>query len=592
MLPSLHKLSLLAAALACATPAMALEAWHGQEGSSSMEVLFNGQVWKNAWWVGSGQCPANVAKDGEAMNAWRLLRSATPDEMKRYGNPTSCQTSGGGSGAGGSSAFPAFDGYQAYRKGDKVTVSGGDYIASTDVPVNSFRPGQASPWKPYTPLQPWQAGVTYKGGDRVLKDGYGYEALFWTQNADPANPANQNPQQNNGRPWKPLGQMRNYTAAELAQAPQWSAGLLYPAGALVRYNSSYFVAQQAVKSVYPGQLNPWKSYVNWGNTKTLVGQAKSAWPRQVFAPYVDATAWPMVNMADLALQKGVKHFTLAFVVAKDAKTCAPTWGASYKMGDYTALYNNIRALRDAGGDVMVSIGGANNAPLSAACANVDELAQMYLDLVDNLNLKALDFDIEGTWVADPASIARRSQALAKAQRVWSSQGKAVKIWFTLPTLPTGLTQEGIKVLQSARQNGVALSGVNVMTMDYGDNACAPSGPAGQNTQGQCGVSAVNALFAQVKSVFPDKSDAAVWSMLGTTPMIGVNDVQTEKYYLSDAELTLSHARQHGLGMIGMWSVGRDKPGPAGQVAPDHSGLPSSQAQPYAFSQLFSGFTKP
>ncbi len=49
---------------------------------------------------------------------------------------------------------------------------------------------------------------------------------------------------------------------------------------------------------------------------------------------------------------------------------------------------------------MLSIGGANNAPLAASCKNVDDLMQHYYDIVDNLNLKVLDFDIEGTWVAD------------------------------------------------------------------------------------------------------------------------------------------------------------------------------------------------
>ncbi len=46
-------------------------------------------------------------------------------------------------------------------------------------------------------------------------------------------------------------------------------------------------------------------------------------------------------------------------------------GTAYGMQNY-AQYSKIKALREAGGDVMLSIGGANNAPLAASCKNVDD----------------------------------------------------------------------------------------------------------------------------------------------------------------------------------------------------------------------------
>ncbi|MBZ4209378.1 hypothetical protein K9B46_24655, partial [Klebsiella aerogenes] len=84
----------------------------------------------------------------------------------------------------------------------------------------------------------------------------------------------------------------------------------------------------------------------------------------------------------------------------------------YGMQNY-AQYSKIKALREAGGDVMLSIGGANNAPLAASCKNGDDLMQHYYDIVDNLNPKVVEFDIEGTWVADQASIERRNLAVKK-----------------------------------------------------------------------------------------------------------------------------------------------------------------------------------
>ena len=80
-------------------------------------------------------------------------------------------------------------------------------------------------------------------------------------------------------------------------------------------------------------------------------------------------------------------------------------------------------------------------------------------------------------MADHASIDRRSQALAALQQTAAAAGNPLEIWFTLPALPTGLTADGLYVLQSALKYGVQIGGVNVMTMDYGDR---PHQPAGAN----------------------------------------------------------------------------------------------------------------
>lgn len=49
-------------------------------------------------------------------------------------------------------------------------------------------------------------------------------------------------------------------------------------------------------------------------------------------------------------------------------------------------------------------------------------------------------------------------------------------------------------------------------------------------------------------------------MMGTTPMVGVNDVQGEVFYLSDARLVMQDAQKRNLGMVGIWSIAR----PAGR----------------------------
>ncbi len=560
-----------------------LQAWSGQEGSEIYHVIFNGNVYKNAWWVGSKDCPRGTSAEN-SNNPWRLERTATAAELSQYGNPTTCEIDNGG--------VIVADGFQAskaYSADSIVDYNDAHYKTSVDQDAWGFVPGGDNPWKKYEPAKAWSASTVYVKGDRVVVDGQAYEALFWTQSDNPALVANQNATGSNSRPWKPLGKAQSYSNEELNNAPQFNPETLYASDTLIRFNGVNYISQSKVQKVSPSDSNPWRVFVDWTGTKERVGTPKKAWPKHVYAPYVDFTLNTIPDLAALAKNHNVNHFTLAFVVSKDANTCLPTWGTAYGMQNY-AQYSKIKALREAGGDVMLSIGGANNAPLAASCKNVDDLMQHYYDIVDNLNLKVLDFDIEGTWVADQASIERRNLAVKKVQDKWKSEGKDIAIWYTLPILPTDLTPEGMNVLSDAKAKGVELAGVNVMTMDYGNAICQSANTEGQNIHGKCATSAIANLHSQLKGLHPNKSDAEIDAMMGTTPMVGVNDVQGEVFYLSDARLVMQDAQKRNLGMVGIWSIARDLPGGT-NLSPEFHGLTKEQAPKYAFSEIFAPFTK-
>ena len=560
-----------------------LQAWSGQEGSEIYHVIFNGNVYQNAWWVGSEDCPRGTSVEN-SNNPWRLVRTATAAEMSQYGNPTTCEIDNGGV-----IIANGFQASKAYSANSIVDYNDAHYKTSVDQDAWGFVPGGDNPWKKYEPAKAWSATTVYVKGDRVVVDGQAYEALFWTQSDNPALVANQNATGSNSRPWKPLGKTQSYSNEELNNAPQFNPETLYASDTLIRFNGENYISQSKVQKVSPSDSNPWRVFVDWTGTKERVGTPKKAWPKHVYAPYVDFTLNTIPDLAALAKNHNVNHFTLAFVVSKDANTCLPTWGTAYGMQNY-AQYSKIKALREAGGDVMLSIGGANNAPLAASCKNVDDLMQHYYDIVDNLNLRVLDFDIEGTWVADQASIERRNLAVKKVQDKWKSEGKDIAIWYTLPILPTGLTPEGMNVLSDAKAKGVELAGVNVMTMDYGNAICQSANTEGQNIHGKCATSAIATLHAQLKGLYGNLSDAEIDAMMGTTPMVGVNDVQGEVFYLSDARLVMQDAQKRNLGMVGIWSIARDLPGGT-NLSPEFHGLTKEQAPKYAFSEFFSPFTK-
>ncbi len=219
--------------------------------------------------------------------------------------------------------------------------------------------------------------------------------------------------------------------------------------------------------------------------------------------------------------------------------------------------------------------------LAQAITSVPQLTAAYQTVVTAYNVTHLDFDIEGAAEADHASIDRRSQALASLEQTDAAAGHPLQIWFTLPVLPTGLTADGLYVLQSALKYGVQIAGVNVMTMDYGDNA-APN-PAGQ--MGTYAIDAAESLFAQLGTLYgSSKTSAQLWEMIGLTPMIGVNDQTDEVFDQAAAQQVTAFAQQHGIGRISMWSLNRDTQGTAKNYVDDTSSSITQQA--FAFSKIF------
>ena len=303
------------------------------------------------------------------------------------------------------------------------------------------------------------------------------------------------------------------------------------------------------------------------------------WPDQFFAPYVDFTGWPPFDLVQTAQDQDLDYYNLGFVVA-DPTTSQPSWGGYYTTESAYRL-EEIEALRDMGGDVIVSFGGAANTELAVALTDVEVLTDAYQSVIDTYGLTMIDFDIEGAWVADRESIDRRSRAIDLLQERATQNGADLEVFFTLPVLPEGLTHDGVYVLQSAIDAGVEIDGVNIMAMDYGRPG---------TDMGRAAIDAATSLHGQLDSLYDaagsDRSDAALWKMVGVTPMIGVNDTG-ERFYTDDAEEVLTFAEQQNLRMLSMWSIQRDNQGVLDRLSNSSSGVPQS---PYEFSQIFNGFT--
>lgn len=305
--------------------------------------------------------------------------------------------------------------------------------------------------------------------------------------------------------------------------------------------------------------------MNSGNAADLL------WGERFFAPYVDMGLYPVPDLDGLARQHGVGLFSLAFIQATPAGDAA--WAGLQALSltstnsQAIAIRNEISQLRAIGGDAMVSFGGASGTSLAqklaASGATATELANRYRQVIDSLALNRIDFDIEGAALSNRAA----NQLLADALRLVQQSHPGLEIWYTLPVLPQGLTADGLAVVRQALSAGVQLDGVNLMTMNYGDGAAPPA----RQSMGQYAIDAANASFRQLGALFGGFGQAFGWNQLGITPMIGVNDIRSEVFSTADAQLVEDFARSKGVGMLAMWSIARDNPGPLGQVANTHTG---------------------
>jgi len=317
--------------------------------------------------------------------------------------------------------------------------------------------------------------------------------------------------------------------------------------------------------------------------------APPTWSAHEYSPYVDMTLYPTYDLVTASKATGVKNFSLAFITADP--TGKPSWGgyASYGVdgGVFdTAIRQQITGLRALGGDVMVSFGGAAGQELAQVITDVTALKNAYEQVINAYNLTHIDFDIEGAAGADKVSIDRRSQAIAAVQKDMAAANRPLEVWFTLPVLPTGLTADGLYSLQSALKYGDRIGGANVMAMDYGASA-AP------NPKGQMGTYAIQAgqsLFGQLRTLYGSTpTDAQLYSMVGITPMIGVNDDNTEIFDQAAATQLTTWAKSKGIGRLAMWSLNRDQQDPNGALTYATATSSSIVQAKYDFSKIFQTF---
>jgi chitinase len=443
----------------------------------------------------------------------------------------------------------------------------------------------------------WSSTQVYTAGNQASENGINYQANWWTQGEEPAT---HNGGAGSGQSWTNIGacsgggggggtpivqiyQHCNFGGwvANFTAAGSFSTAELVSRGGIDNDASAVKVATGFKVTLFDGAGQTGNSVVlTAGDTACLnnfndvlsslrievdTGGGGGGGGSARFAPYADISLGVGSQVAANARAAGLKAITLAFLVDGG---CTAVWGgglgnvsnATFPNG--TTVKSAIDTLVANGTSVIISWGGAAGS-IQSSCGTASQVQAMYQSVFNAYpNITGQDFDIEG-------GINNTVVAQALAGLKAANPGKQISL--TLPVLPTGLVAAGLNIVNACHAAGFHPDTINVMAMDYGSandnggNMLLSAQQAAQATRNQTG------------------------DMIGITPMIGVNDTNTEIFTLANASALTAWAKgQSFINRLAFWSLARDNGGCPNQgfASPTCSGVSQSTWQ---FASLFNAF---
>jgi hypothetical protein len=321
-------------------------------------------------------------------------------------------------------------------------------------------------------------------------------------------------------------------------------------------------------------------------TRSPAGASTPATPSHVYAPYVGVWETTNGHLASVSKAAGVKYLTLAFLEANKPGSCDAYWnGDSSTPISASDFGGDIAAIQAAGGNVIPSFGGESadgaGTDLADSCDDAGTIAKDYESLATTYHVTRIDLDVEGDSLSDTAGITRRNEAIAEAEKWAAANDHTLQFDYTLPVDTTGLHGTSIAVLKSAVSAGADVSVVNLMTFDYYYGSKQDMLADAED--------AATAVYGQLKSLYPGKSEAQLWDMIGVTEMPGIDDYGSdETFTTANATSLLAWAKSKGIGEISVWSLNRDNGNCPGSKSEDAcSGIDQTEWQ---FSHTFESFS--
>ena len=290
------------------------------------------------------------------------------------------------------------------------------------------------------------------------------------------------------------------------------------------------------------------------------------------APYLMPQSNNPPDPVSVMAATGQKAFQLAFILAPAGGGCSPTWDGTSAVSSDTTVAGVIGRIRDAGGDVSVSVGGYGGTKLGQTCSTPDATAAAYQQVIDKYALKAIDFDLEEPEYENDAAVNNELGAAQILQR--NNPGVFVSV--TMPGTAAGTGWFGTLLLDKAKGLGFTPDNFSIMPFDGGF-----SGASSQT-------SALEAFHSLLMSHL-GWDRATAYAHEGFSGMNGKSDV-SEYFYQSDFQTVLDYATGHGLGRFTFWSVNRDRACGASADNSVCSNVPQGDWDFTKFTAKFAGAT--
>jgi hypothetical protein len=257
---------------------------------------------------------------------------------------------------------------------------------------------------------------------------------------------------------------------------------------------------------------------------------------------------------------GLKAATLAFIISNGDATVST---------DVDNMIDDVKAFIKTGGFITISFGGAAGTYIENS-TNTDAIYNSIKGLLQRTGVRSIDFDVEGSQLADSGMNSRRATVLYKLSQTFTD----LNIRITLPVMPYasqwdlgGLTDIGMNAIKAIVNANVKINTVNLMTMDYGRS---------YSSQGSdLAISCVEAVVKQLQTIPYFKNNT--YTFIGICPMIGQNDDQGI-FTTNDATRVSIYANQKNISLISYWGFQRDQSGKGG--VNDFSNNQSSDLQFY------------
>lgn len=264
---------------------------------------------------------------------------------------------------------------------------------------------------------------------------------------------------------------------------------------------------------------------------------------------------------------GVRWFTMAFMLS-DERNCTPVWDG-YRPISTSSDVDRIDGIRSAGGDVIVSFGGAAGWKLGRNCGTASLLAAAYQKVITKYRLRGIDVDIEAAEFHDKKAVQREIDAL----KIIQAKNPGIKVFITIPTLKSGPDSWGVQLVSQCSLSHLWITAWVVMPFDMG----------GTN-MGTDTIRATDGLHSVLQKWY-GLTSAAAYRVTGISSMNGTTDVG-ETVTLADFHTIVAYAKKNHLGRLAFWSVNRDRPCAGGP--PDSCSKLSQNA--WAFSSVLAQYT--